>query len=142
MAGAMISARGAAGAQSVDELGYEDFAGQIRSKFLVRLTPLRVVELKLIKAPPDPLIRQISGCRPPPDADNEKFSLIFSGPKSGLLESAIHQFEHDRLGRFKMFISPIGAGYDPEVRYQAAFNRPPPHGLQAGTKGNLHNKSI
>ena len=105
-------------------LNYQTLAGQINTVFRVRLASGQAVELKLLKAPlarPTPVR---PGCRLPGDAGHEKFSLIFSGPKEGLLASAIHQFEHQQLGRFEMHIGSIGALDTEAVRYEAVFNQP------------------
>jgi hypothetical protein len=52
----------------------------------------------------------------------ETFSLIFAGPVDRQLRQRIHVFEHDRIGRFDLFIVPVGqkSGF---VLYQAIFNR-------------------
>jgi hypothetical protein len=92
------------------------------------------VELKLLKAPVAPPTPARPGHRPPGDAGNEKFSLIFSGPKEALLASAIHQFEHRHLGRFEMYIGQIGARDTDGVRYEAVFNQPAP---AASTRATL-----
>ena len=119
-----LSAMAEGGFQSLEQMSYPVLAGQVNTRFRVRLSPWRVVELKLLKAPlarPTP----IRPGRPlPGDAGYEKFSLIFSGPKDVLLPSAIHRFEHDQLGQFEMFIGQIGMPDADSVRYQAGFNRP------------------
>ena len=114
----------AGGFKSLEQMSYAVLAGQVNTHFRVSLSPRRVVDLKLLKAP---LVRAtpITPGRPlPGDAGFEKFSLIFSGPKDALLASAIHRFEHDQLGRFEMFIGQIGMPDADSVRYQAGFNRP------------------
>ena len=112
--------------QSIDRLPYAMLADQVNTTFRVRALSGRTVELTLLKAPlarpPRP------GRRRAPDADNERFSLVFSGPKNDLIESAIIPFEHDRLGRFEMYIGPIGSQDTRSVRYESVFNRPAPAG--------------
>ena len=108
---------------TLEQLRYPVLAGQINTLFRIRLSE-RVVQLRLLKAPlarPTPVT---PGRRPPGDAGNEKFSLIFSGPKDALLPSAIHQFEHRHLGRFEMYIGRIGSPEADSVRYEAVFNKP------------------
>jgi hypothetical protein len=112
--------------KSLVQLSYRSLAGQLNTLFRVHLSPRQVVELKLLKAqiaPPTPIR---PGHPPPGDAGNEKFSLIFIGPKAVLLASAIHQFEHGRLGRFEMYIGQIGPQDREKVRYEAVFNQPAP----------------
>jgi hypothetical protein len=123
-AGQLSQSRG--DVQSLGQLSYESLAGQLNTPFRVRLSPRQVVELKLLKARMTPPTPALPGRRPPGDAGNEKFSLIFSGPKEALLASAIHQFEHPHLGRFELYIGQIGAPDTDSVRYEAVFNHPAP----------------
>lgn len=53
---------------------------------------------------------------------HESFWLLFQGPKDNFLPQGTHQFHHDVMGEFEMFIVPIredGTGF----HYQAIFNR-------------------
>ncbi|HEX5221297.1 MAG TPA: hypothetical protein VFZ59_17165 [Verrucomicrobiae bacterium] len=118
-----LAMAGGARHRSLEELSYADFAEQVNTPFRVRLSPSRIVELSLLKAPLAAPTNVIAG-RPPGDAGNEKFSLIFAGPENMLLDSAIHRFEHRELGEFDMYIGRIGAPLNGEVRYEAGFNRP------------------
>jgi hypothetical protein len=120
----VVSAPLISSGQSLDDLSYSDFAAQVHTKFRVRLAPARSVEIKLLRVRLAPQTRLISSRRPSADADNEKFSLIFSGPKHASLEPVIHCFEHAELGRFELHLGQIGAGHDSEIRYEAVFNRP------------------
>jgi hypothetical protein len=113
------------GIQSLEQLTYPALAAEVNTTFKVRPSSGQVVELTLLKAPLARPTPARPGGRPPGDAGHEKFSLIFSGPKNIPLESAIHRFEHSRLGRFEMSISEIGAVDQDCVRYEAVFNRPP-----------------
>ena len=83
-----------------------------------------MADLQLIKARLAPRRLVAPGRRPPVDAENEKFSLIFRGREHSPLASAIHSFEHPRLGRFEMFFGEIGARDGAGVRYEAVFNQP------------------
>ena len=52
----------------------------------------------------------------------EQFSLFFRGPASPYALQATHQMEHEKLGRFDLFLVPLG----PDalgMRYEAVFNR-------------------
>ena len=105
------------------QIGYTALAGQINTLFRVRLSPGQLVELKLLKAPLAPARTSLPGRRSAGEAGHARFSLIFSGPKEALLASAIHRFEHDRLGRFEMHIGPIGSPDLAGARYEAVFNQ-------------------
>ena len=112
--------------RSLSRTSYFQLAAQINTQFRVYAPDGRVVKLRLLKAPltaPSPIV---PGRRPSADADNEKFSLVFSGPGDELLAEAIHLFEHDELGRFNMYIGQIGPRNLEWVRYQSVFNRPAP----------------
>lgn len=111
--------------RSLDEISYDSLASQINTPFRVRLSSGRNVKLKLIKASLAPAAfvtpdGQVSG-----DDGNEKFSLIFSGPKEDLLAPAIHPFEHKQLGRFEMYVGPVGALDGNDIHYETVFNRLP-----------------
>lgn len=116
--------------RSLEQISYPLLAAQINTVFRVHHAPGRVIELTLLKAPlaaPSPIV---PGRRPPADAGNEKFSLIFSGSREELLTAAIHPFEHDQLGEFEMYVGQIGTLDPVRVRYQSVFNRPV-RGMQA-----------
>ena len=110
--------------QSHAKLSYSSLASEVNTLFRVRLSPGQDVELKLLKARVAPPTPARPGRRPPGDAGNEKFSLIFCGPNEALLASAIHQFEHQHLGTFEMYIGRIGIPDTDGVRYEAVFNQP------------------
>ena len=109
--------------QSLGQMSYPVLAAQINTQFRVRSSSGRIVKLTLFKAPLAPQTPITPGKCLPGDAGCEKFSLIFSGPKNELIESAIHQFEHHQLGRFEMFIGQIGTQDIESVRYEAVFNQ-------------------
>jgi hypothetical protein len=114
-------------------LNYAAFAGQIDTLFRVRFSPHQGIDLRLIKARLTPRPPIVPGRRPPVDADNEKFSLVFSGPRSSPLSAAIHVFEHPQLGRFEMYFGEIGIRDDDGVRYEAVFNQPPARPLNGAS---------
>ncbi|HWY78167.1 MAG TPA: hypothetical protein VN281_21305, partial [Verrucomicrobiae bacterium] len=58
------------------------------------------------------------------DARNERFSLLFSGPLNRTLLQGSYIFEHLGIGRFEMFIVPVGPDSTNPRYYEAVFNRP------------------
>jgi hypothetical protein len=112
--------------QSLDQLSYAALAAQVNTPFRVQASPGQVVELTLLKAPLAPPLSPAPGRRPSVIDGHERFSLIFAGPKEGLLEPGIHRFEHRQLGRFEMYVGQIGSQDPARVRYEAVFNRPAP----------------
>jgi hypothetical protein len=111
--------------RSIDDLSYPALAAQANTQFRVHTASGKTVQLNLLEAPVARTTPAVLGRRPAGDAGNEKFSLIFSGPKDQLIEPAIHQFEHEELGRLEMYIGQIGMCDTYTVRYEIVFNRPP-----------------
>lgn len=110
--------------QCSGRLNYAAFAAQLNTIFRVRLFSGQVVALQLIQARLAPCRSSAPGRRPPADAHNERFSLVFRGPQHSPLPSAIHSFEHPRLGRFEIYFGEIGVRDNAGVRYEAVFNQP------------------
>ena len=108
---------------SIDQLSFSELAAQVNTRFRVYATPTRVVELELVEATLDPKRPQHGRC-PPLDADYERFSLIFRGQRSEMLEQKAVTFEHDQLGRFELLVLPILTRKPDKMNYQAVFNRP------------------
>jgi hypothetical protein len=111
--------RSAMGWQAPGQISYPAFVRQVNTIFEVHSSSGRVIKLKLLKVPLTPPTPRATD-----DSGNEKFSLIFSGPKEVMLTSAIHWFEHDELGRFELYLGQIGTEDRDRVRYESVFNRP------------------
>ena len=107
-------------------LSYAAFAAQINTPFRVAGPSGEVVELRLRKVRLAPRSTSVPGRRPPLDANNERFSLILTGPDTSPLGAAIHSFEHRELGRFEMYFGEIGLRNSNCIRYEAVFNQPAP----------------
>lgn len=52
----------------------------------------------------------------------EQFSLVFAGPAEPALGQGICQVDHGQLGRFGLFLVPVGRDQGTAM-YQAVFNR-------------------
>ena len=99
----------------IDQLKLESFSTVLGTRFRVYLdgsgcVELELAEARLLQAPRE------TGTR------HETFSLIFEGPEDCLLAQRIYSFEHERIGRFDLFIVPVGQKSG-SVQYQAVFNR-------------------
>lgn len=107
---------------SLDDVCLATFAGQLHTTFGITDAPAGRLELQLIEAS----LTEAAPKQPAnaPNAQYERFSLIFSGPKSPLLAQRIYRFEHPRIGWFAMFIVPIVTREADQQRYQAIFDRP------------------
>lgn len=111
------------GEVSLEELSFGEFAAQVDTPFLVRTPCGRKIEMKLVKADQAPQFPQ-HGRRPAPDADFERFSLVFSHQHGEVLEQETYKFEHGRLGHFDLFIVPVFTRDPQATKYAAVFNRP------------------
>jgi hypothetical protein len=112
--------------QSPTPLSYAAFAEQINTPFRVAGPSGEVVELRLKKVRLAPRSTSAPGRRPPLDANNERFSLILTGPDTSPLAAAIHSFEHSELGRFEMYCGEIGLRSSNCIRYEVVLNQPAP----------------
>jgi hypothetical protein len=114
---------------SLEDLSCETFAGQLNTTFWIHAAPARSIPVKLdeVRRRPDKPLQP--GQRPPGDAGNEKFSLFFSGLRRELLPQDTYTFEHETLGRFDLFIVPVGTRNPHKINYEMVFNRP----RQSGT---------
>jgi hypothetical protein len=106
---------------SLSALSQAAFAEQLHTVFLVRLTDGRVVELELKKV--ESSLPDTSPGRRFPGVRWESFSLVFGGAQDAFLPQETYEFEHAALGRFSLFIVPIGVPEDNEQRYQAIFTQ-------------------
>jgi hypothetical protein len=103
-----------------DQLKLETFSPWLKSKFRVTLDSANFLEVELAEAnaltyPGQPQ----SGAKGPMQ---DSFTLVFHGPDNRFLPQRMYPFEHDQIGRFELFIVPIGKkpGF---IQYQAIFNR-------------------
>ena len=85
------------------------FAEHMNSTFRLQHEPA-TTELDLVEVSDGSTRRQVS------------FSLLFRGPHPPLLPQQIYPFEHDRLGRFDLFIVPVKRDAR-GLYYEAVFNR-------------------
>ncbi len=108
----------------LEEIGLTAFLRQNRTWFTIRPVTGHEVSVFLDQIQPTP----VAGLAQPSDEDarNEKFSLIFRGFSELRLEQNTYMFSHPRLGRFTMFIVPIGSIDSSGTFYEAVFNRPAP----------------
>jgi len=106
----------------LEDISPADFARQLNTAFAVRPPPGTAIELLLVEF--RPVVSSKRGSPDAPDAQNEKFALLFRGPLGVPLAQGTYSFDHARLGRFAMFIVPIGCLDQSHCYYEAVFNRP------------------
>jgi hypothetical protein len=97
------------------------FEEQLHTSFWVRPTGGGIVEMTLQKA--ESLSPSTVPARRASSVSWESFSLIFSGAPDEVLPQETYDFEHAEIGRFSMFVVPIGLPEGDEQRYQAIFSR-------------------
>ena len=85
------------------------FAGHLNSTFRLHHQPA-TTELELIEVSDGSTRGHVN------------FSLLFRGPLQPLLPQQIYPVEHDRLGRFDLFIVPVKRDAH-GLYYEAVFNR-------------------
>lgn len=52
----------------------------------------------------------------------ERFAIVFRGPRQPVLNQGSYRFEHDEMGEFILFIVPLSQD-DDGTFYEAVFNR-------------------
>jgi hypothetical protein len=119
LAPAAALARNPAARIAVPDLpGFEQFARQMNTSFALR-DGSKTLKLLLVEA------SAFSAATPSSEAsENEKFSLLFRGPAQFPLGQDTYAFEHPRIGRFSIFIVPIGCLDKTHCHYEAIFYRP------------------
>src|SRR5262249_56263477 len=87
------------------------FAAQLHTQF------------KVVQGGEPPVILELTEVnerQTPPEV--ELFIVVFQGPRTPRLEQRTHHFEHDVLGAFDMFITPIAADAQ-RISYNTSFHR-------------------
>ena len=92
-------------------LTHEEFSKNANTKFKVRVDDSTQVELDLIA---------VSDLKVYPQ--QEEFSLEFRGPLNAFLDQRVHNFTHDQMGEFELFIVPIKQDAE-GFYYEVIFNR-------------------
>jgi len=114
----------------LDQISLSAFKGCVQKRFAVATGSGEALGLVLVKAEELVLKRAQPHHR---DAGNEKFRLLFRGPPDRPLSQNTYGFEHDRLGRFEMFITPVRRKDLSQHFYEAVFNRKPVNLSQVGS---------
>ena len=104
--------------------GLKEFEKNLNTNFDVVREGGSKVRLKLVEA--QSAVRRSPGrtARRMSDSANEKFSLIFKGPRHQLLPQDTYHFRHGELGELSLFIVPVLSRNQRHYVYQAIFNRP------------------
>ena len=92
-------------------LTHQLFSEHVNTTFRVMIDDSNSVDVKMI---------ELSELMLSPH--QERFSVLFKGPKEPFLAQGTRRFVHDQMGDFDLFIVPIGGDGD-SVTYEATFNR-------------------
>jgi hypothetical protein len=90
---------------------YEAFAGCLNQKFCVHLDGGEPLETELVDVSEHLLSER-----------QERFSLVFRGANDRFLGQGTRTIEHAQLGRFDLFLVPIGQD-EAGTYYESCFNR-------------------
>ena len=100
-----------------DLVGYyskSTFTPYVGSEFSVHLEGSKVRRIKLVE------VREIAGG----GNSEQSFSLLFAGPKGKTFPQKTYAVEHGALGKFSLFLVPVGLREGSSKEYfEAVFNR-------------------
>ena len=103
-------------------LSFETLADHLHTTFHVHTGEQHLHPLQLIRVEvKEPSARENPNA---PDAEFERFSLVFAGSQADRLPQENYLFEHPQIGRFEMFIVPVFSLDTRRQKYEAVFNRP------------------
>jgi len=94
-----------------DNLTKEAFKENLNTEFRLQLEPSSTVALELVE-----ILEGVSTSR------QEQFTLTFRGPLESEFGQGMRDVEHDRMGKFVLFLVPIARNSD-GMLYEAVFNR-------------------
>ncbi len=102
----------------IDKASTSTFSPYLNQKFRIRLGAAEVIELDLAEiAEAPPAVARAAAAR----GQRAPFSLFFRGPMRPIMPQRIYALEHPELGRFDLFLLPIGPD-GTGMRYEAVFN--------------------
>lgn len=107
---------------SLADVSYPMFAAQVHTRFGVRDARGNTQALELVEAR---LAAPVGGFSAG-EFGGGQFTLSFRGEAVRRLQQDTYAFDHARLGRFPMFIVPVGREAGRHCFYEAVFNRLPP----------------
>ena len=97
-----------------EQLTLARFQSTLQTTFRVQCGAEPAVGLVLVEA--------TGGRKQAAGGGDESFSIVFEGPADRPLPQRIYSLEHDTMGRFDLFMVPVGQK-ESAIQYQAVFNR-------------------
>ncbi len=107
-------------AEQADILSYytkSTFAPYVNTEFRVRVDGLKVRKITLVE------VKDYAGASGQEAAGEECFSLFFTAPSSSSFTQNTYEVEHAALGKFSLFLVPVGRRSGGKQSFEAAFNR-------------------
>jgi len=95
----------------LDHLNSQVFTEQLNTTFHLQVPGAASVPIELFEV-----------SEKDPSAAVEQFSLMFRGPLAPFCTQAIYTLEHEKLGKFDLFLVPLGPD-SAGMRYQVIFSR-------------------
>lgn len=95
----------------LENLSSADFSKHLHTKFLIHYQPEQSLEAELV---------EVSERKSP--ARQERFWLLFRGPREPLLQQATYRLEHEAMGVLDLFLVPVEMD-EAGIYYEAVFNR-------------------
>jgi hypothetical protein len=92
-------------------LEHEIFSKYLNTNFRISIDESNTIEAEL---------REVSELLLSPG--QERFAIVFRGPRQPLINQGSYRFEHDEMGDFILFIVPVRQDDDCTF-YEACFNR-------------------
>jgi len=113
---------------SLDKLNSQSFRLHLHTEFKVNTGGAGPVALELVEVQDQEGLSQqaktrLAGDPTPSPQEMEFFCLHFRGPYKPLLAQQIHRMEHEKLGAFEIFLTPISAEPQTGTVYEVIFHR-------------------
>jgi hypothetical protein len=109
---------------SLDKLNSQMFRRELHTEFRVIGGPQPVtLELVEVQDQEGSLPLQVKSGSAGGSQEMELFSLHFRGPYTPRLGQQIHRLEHEKLGAFDIFLTPISAEPQAGTEYEVVFHR-------------------
>jgi hypothetical protein len=102
-----------------DDLNAASFMTHLHTPFRILQSSIPVVNVKLVEVAER---SAANGGHPGPTTRQERFSIVFHGPRERLLQQGLYQVQHDQLGDLELFLVPVGQDQT-SIYYEAVFNR-------------------
>jgi hypothetical protein len=102
-----------------DDLRAVTFSMHLNTPFSIYSSPTMAMEVELVEVTE----KGVSDHQQPSAASHqERFSLVFRGPRDRRLQQGMYQLQHDQLGALELFLVPVGRDHE-GLYYEAVFNR-------------------